>query len=189
MKPLRIWLTFLVTCACPVLRADIIGPRPQEVAMSSGGNKIARVSVGRGDGGQWNRKDGIAIYSFKSLADRYEKIGTFDFIEWGAPHKLFVTDNGKFIVGVNIDPSPSLASIRIYDLEGKLLRRWTLPDIFSPEDVSKMPKSGATTLWVSSCGLYGDEFFWLSGPVDTQAGPRSYGVKIRFADLKLKLER
>ena len=182
---LKFFAPMLAILVAVTARGDIIGPQPQEIATSPDCSKVARVF-----GSPWDKNakgNRIVICSYNKDTDSYLRSSGFVFGEFGAPHHLFVTNDGKRLVGVDI--SLNAGRLRIYDSAGKLLKIWKADELLSPEELAAVAQTGARLLWYESGWIENGRFI-LRGPSHfSREGALGYHYRIEVDLGSLALEK
>jgi hypothetical protein len=101
--------------------------------------------------GSPNEKARILLYKFDAIENRYSYYRTIAHVGPSAPNLVLLTRNAEFVVA--FDSSGQIGrgdSVTIvYNGEGKLLRRWSLEEILSKDDLKEAPESVSSTWWRS----------------------------------------
>lgn len=161
-------LFVLLTGAFGIVQADYF-PQPfQQVAVSANYQYLARVDLGKRIPDEKRREpDILTIHRYDPESHQYVKISEFPYGDHPGSGFLFISNDGKYVVGINVGHwiGREKLGIRLYNSEGELLKFWHLAAFMTEEEILKTPRTGATTQWFSSGRFdYGSERFDFYGP-------------------------
>lgn len=72
-----------------------------------------------------------------------------------APVSVLVSDGGHLVTMDEWHFMGSGTVIAIYDPKGRLLRQWTMEELFEPEEMSRLPRSVSSTWWHAGPARFG----------------------------------
>jgi hypothetical protein len=152
--------------------ADMTPPPFARRAISHNGQTVVRVVSVKGKDDQETRpKDHVSVYSYSVKKDAYIRVSSFDLGDLCASDKLFVSDDGRFLIFVNIGHwvGDDALGIRVYSKRGKLLKRWNVSDFLTRKQIRASIKTGSTTQWFDD-GEFEGHTFRFSGPAEIVRG-------------------
>lgn len=142
----------LWTLSTQSLLADIWPPAPARTAASQSAEYLVRFDPHPSDisGGRTAYLPKASWFRWQPEAQQYLVMHTIDVNEFVAPGQILMADDGAVVaIGAwygeehGIDPV-----IWFYSPAGKLLRSWKLNELFSTEELTKLPRSSSTTHWI-----------------------------------------
>lgn len=168
----RAFALICLVAICDPARGDTTFQPYQTHAMSQDGSAVVRIELGEWSKDRKKResKDQVVIYRYSKEADAYHRTARFDLGDLHPAECLFVTNDGRFVAFANVSGRDGRAlALRIYNAEGKLLRKWMLADLLDKEEIEACYLTGSTIQWIEDAYFTRDEFRFF-GPAKTMHG-------------------
>jgi hypothetical protein len=144
----------------PVLYGDT-WMLPSGVNISSpSGNYIAQVSPGSGGYGGYeraitNREHNASVILMRSQEGVTNVVWKGKLINPAAPVDVYVSDSGYMVTMDNWHNIGYGPIIVIYDPQGRLVRYWSLEELFKPEESLRLPRSVSSIRWHAGSANFG----------------------------------
>ncbi|ATC63960.1 hypothetical protein CMV30_08355 [Nibricoccus aquaticus] len=151
-------------------------PGYSPVAANEDGNIIARIEEMdfSAPPGSADEKVRISLFKYDSKEKRYALYRTIQHVGPSAPNLILLTRNAEFLVAFDSSGQVGRGEsvVIAYTGEGKFLRKWSLEEILSKEDIESAPKSVSSTWWRREAYCFGTDQMIVRGP-----GEREYNVR------------
>lgn len=144
------FITFVMLVACSgILNGDSLMPATPETISSPEGKFLLRKipsEKSKNTKTIW-LKTTLIVYQLDSVTQHYNELHRFDVK--GQPSELFIDDSGSRIVTLDewFGMGQGSNVVMIYDIEGKILRRWSLTDFYDKSKFAKLRRSTSSIYW------------------------------------------